>query len=565
MRKLIPARVQVLIVGGGPNGLSMALFLARLGVRSLLVERRATTSDLPRATQISRRTMELFREAGLEDEMRQAGLEVVSSSDPRATAEPTRFLPRDIVAVRSLADIGQAEILDDGAQELSLVSPCPPLWCGQDRFEPLLHDAARRHGADLRFGHELVEWEARDESVHARIRCLASGREHDVRSRFLVAADGARGTIAARLGIRRTGIGLVARRLTILFRADLSDVLRGRRFFISMIENGEFSGSVMPLNERDRWAAAVERSATGQHRGNTPTRRHLDLVRAAIGDARVPVALDAVFGWRAEHGVATEYRRGPVFLLGDAAHLHPPAGGYGFNVGFQDAHNLAWKMAASLAGWGSDRLLDTYQAERRPVAEGTAVQALLFDGVPAERLGGVQRCDARLVIGSYRYESAAVAAGQPGGPFSGGPFSGDTALSGEPGTRVPHAWLRRHDGRTVSTLDLCGNGFTLFCADPSWLAAAAEVGRAHTVPLTGYDLNGGRDRRLVASGTFAEACGLGRHGAMLVRPDGFVAWRTASREDTVSREETVSPEDTAASRRARLRAVLASVVGMDGS
>jgi 2-polyprenyl-6-methoxyphenol hydroxylase-like FAD-dependent oxidoreductase len=540
----VPAHAQVLIVGGGPNGLAMALFLTQFGIRPLLVERRTRTSELPRATQISSRTMELFREAGLEQDMRRAGLEVVASADPRVTAEPGRFLPRDIVAVRSLADIDQAEILETGEEELSLVSPCPPLWCGQDRFEPLLHGAALKQGADVRFGYELVDWESSGASVQARIRCLASGKESPICTQFLVAADGARGKIAGQVGIRRIGLGLVAQRLTILFRADLSNILGGRRFFISMIENSGFSGSIMPLNEPDRWAAAVDRSAAGPWRGSTPTRRHLELVRAAIGDRRAQVELDAVFPWRAEHGIACEYRRGPVFLLGDAAHLHPPAGGYGFNVGFQDAHNLAWKIAGSVAGWGSDRLLDTYEAERRPVAEGTSVQALLFDGVPPERLGGAKRCDSRIVISGYRYRSAAVIGGRPGEAFSGSP-----ELSGEPGTRAPHVWLRSCHGRTLSTLDLCGKTFTLFSADPPWLVTAGQIGREQPVPLNGFSLGDGPAGQQAAGRAFADDCGFGQRGAMLVRPDGFVAWKTAR------------PEDSDARRHALLRAVLARAVG----
>lgn len=534
----LPAQVPVLILGGGPNGMSMALFLARLGVRCLLIERRTATSSLPRATQISRRTVELFREAGLERAMCESGLVVVPPDDPRTVSEPTRFLPRNLVAVRSLADFASAEVLDNGDEELSLASPCPPLWCGQDRFEPVLRRAAIASGADLRFGHELTEWETRGPVVLARVRSLASGQDYLVRSRFLIAADGARGATAERLGVSRAGLGLVAQRLSILFRADLTRVLAGRRFFISMIENDEFSGSVMPLNEPDRWAAAVEREACPEP-GSAPTGRHLELVRAAIGDQAAAATVEAIFPWRAEHGVADQYRSGPVFLLGDAAHLNPPAGGYGFNVGFQDAHNLAWKIAARIAGWGGDRLLDTYQAERRPVAAATAEQALLFDGVPPERLGGAQRCDSRYVIACYRYSSAAVAGGEG---RDGGPFGGSLDLTGEPGTLVPHAWLPGREvggGPGVSTLDLCGPGFTLLSAEPSWLAAADRLSREQPVPLRACGLT---------DLDYARTCGFGCRGALLVRPDGFVAWRTS----TVGRTE--------ADGYARLSSVLADVV-----
>jgi 2-polyprenyl-6-methoxyphenol hydroxylase-like FAD-dependent oxidoreductase len=531
----VSEQIPVIIVGGGPVGLATALFLARHGVRTVLVERRPGISPLIRATQISLRTMEIMRAAGLERAMRRVGFEVVPSGDDRARTDPGRFLPRDIIGVTSLAAIADAEVLDDGKdEELAIESPCPPFWCGQDRFEPVLRDGAHRQGADLRFGHELVGWDG-EGPVRARIRRVADGREYTLTARFLVAADGARGGITGELGIAKPGLGAYANRLTIFFRAELGAVLRGRRFFISMINNPGFDGSIMQLNEPDRWAAAVERAAVAA--GGPPERpgpHHRALVEAAIGDPGVAVDVESVFAWNAEHGVAERYRSGPVFLVGDAAHVSPPAGGYGFNVGFQDAHNLAWKLAAVLAGRAGDELLDTYEAERRPVAEGTAVQAMLFDRVSPDLLGGAERCDARLVIAGYRYRSAAVLGGDPGpGPV----FPESFALDGEPGTRVPHAWLPGR-GR-VSSLDVCGDGFTLLTADPSWAAAADyRLDRDPATPVSAHRIGG----------EFLDRCGIGRSGAVLVRPDGFVAWRT---------------DAGAGDRRELLRSVLREVLCLD--
>lgn len=516
----MPEHFPVIIVGGGPVGLATALLLARHGVRTVLVERRTGTSPLIRATQISLRTMEIFRGVGLEPAMRRVGLEVVASGDPRARTDPGRFLPRDIVGVSTLAEIEQAEILDDGIrEELAIDSPCPPFWCGQDRFEPVLRDGARREGADLRFGHKLLSWEG-DGPIRARIRRLADGHEYTVTARFLIAADGARGSITGGLGIPKLGLGAYANRLTIFFRADLTGVLRGRRFFLSMIKNPEFDGSIMQLNEPDRWAAAVELAAAAAGGpAEQPGPHHRQLVTAGIGDPGVPVRVESVFAWNAEHGVAERYRSGPVFLVGDAAHVNPPAGGYGFNVGFQDAHNLAWKLAAVLAGRAGDELLDTYEVERRPIAEATAIQALLMDGVKPERLDGAPRCDARLVIAGYRYRSAAVLGADDG---TGTAFPGTFSLAGEPGSRVPHAWLPGRTRRRASSLDLCGDGFTLFTTDPAWCAAAAKLNliTAHRV-----------------GAAFARRCGIGDRGAILVRPDGFVAWRTSS--STTGRTEAL--------------------------
>ncbi|GAA3009758.1 FAD-dependent oxidoreductase [Streptomyces fulvorobeus] len=514
----------VLVVGGGPTGLATALFLARAGVAVLLVERRPHTSTLPRATHVSRRTMELLREAGLQEAMAAAGFEVVGGDDPRVFTEPDRVLPRTVVGVPSLSALDAAEVLETGEEELSVPGPCPPFWCGQHRTEPLLREAAGRAGADVRFGEELTGLSVGPEGVVARIR-RADGRSVTVTARYLVAADGAHGWIPEAVGIARAGLGTIACRTTILFRADLTPLLKGRRFFMSMIENPGFSGAVMQLDADHWWAAAVESEAVGGPGREPDPVRCLELVRAALGTDDIPVELTATFHWQARHRIAERYREGPVFLVGDAAHLHPPAGGYGSNAGIQDAHNLAWKLAAVVHGWAGAALLDSYDAERRPVGVATAEQALLLDGVPGERLGAEAR-DPRTIIMGYRYRSSAViGAAGPGSSFP------DTfELSGAPGTRLPHLPLAPGpDGGPGqgSVLDLCAPGvfgprFLLLGGDEGWSRTAAEVAGELAVPVTA--------RVLRPPVPFDQVCGTGPAGALLVRPDGFVAWRCTAAE-----------------------------------
>jgi 2-polyprenyl-6-methoxyphenol hydroxylase-like FAD-dependent oxidoreductase len=536
----------VLIVGGGPTGLALALFLARAGVGAVLVERHAGTALVPRATHVSRRSMELFRLAGLEPEISRAGLALVLDGDPRIGSEPERVVPRTVLSVGSLAELETAEILETGADELSAPGPSPPFWCGQDRIEPILRDAARRAGADVRFAHELTGLDIGTDGVRAQIRELRTGRAYAIAARFLAASDGGKGSIAARAGISRSGAGRVARRVSMLFSADLEHLVGKRRFCMSFIENPGFSGAIMPLDGNHRWCAAVDYSAIG--RQSPPP--YLPLISAAIGDGSVRPALDAVFEWNATHWMAAAYRSGPVFLLGDAAHQHPPAGGYGTNLGYQDAHNLAWKIAAVTGGWAGPALLGSYDEERRPVGTATGLRSLLLDGIPPEQLGGVTLCDPRFPILSYRYRSSVIPAGETGDPGEpGGPFSGSYELSGVPGTRVPHVALRAPGGGTVSTIDLCDGRLVLLAADPGWSSAIGLAGRELGAPVAGYQLGAGGDY-VDSAPAFVQACGTGPYGAILVRPDGFVGWR-------LHRSLAVSPQQKLDLLRPVLRQVLA--------
>lgn len=515
-------RTSVLVVGGGPVGLSSALFSARAGLDTLLVERRPTTSTLPRSTHLSRRTMELFRGVGLEPSIRGSGLEVIAHDDPRGPFTSDTTLSRIVIGVPALAAVEQAEVLETGEEEMAVPGPCPPFWCGQDRLEPVLRRRAEEAGARVWFAHELLDLDLASDGARAKVD--GPDGPSTVDARYVVAADGGRGELARRAGIDWHGLGTVGWRVTVIFRAPLDRVMGGRRYFMSMIEGPRFSGAVMALNDPGRWAAALPFDPkNGQSADDFTTERCTALIREAIGDPSVPVEVEATFTWAAAHRIADRYREGPLFLVGDAAHIHPPSGGYGCNVGYQDAHNLAWKMAAVEQGWAGPGLLDSYEAERRPVAQATAEQALLLDG-HGELLDSVERADLATLLMGYSYGDSGAVLDAPGH----GPFDGPPVPAGDPGTRVPHLAGVRADRRRSSTVDECQNGFTLVCADPAWHPVVAAVRERVPVPVRALvlGLSASADLRTDAADPDVQAaCGIGPLDALLVRPDGIVGWR----------------------------------------
>jgi hypothetical protein len=238
------------------------------------------------------------------------------------------------------------------------------------------------------------------------------------------------------------------------------------------------------------------------------------------------VEIENVMPWSAEANVADRLRLGRVFLAGDSAHVMPPNGGFGGNTGIQDAHNLAWKLAAVLAGTADVALLETYEQERSPVGAFTTEQAYsryVTRSAPYLSSGGFQPVagDLEVELG-YAYTSAGVClAGKQ-------PLHGDPRASkGHPGTRAPHCWLER-EGERISTLDLFGRGFVVLAATHGghWCDAARRVARAHALPLDVHRLESGGLTDL--DGGMADAYGLSPTGAVIVRPDGFVGWRAHS-------------------------------------
>jgi tetracenomycin A2 monooxygenase-dioxygenase len=268
-------------------------------------------------------------------------------------------------------------------------------------------------------------------------------------------------------------------------------------------------------------------------RGQSPAdfthERCVQLIRTVSGRPDLPVEIAGTVPWEGAQRVADAFNTGRVFLAGDAAHVHPPAGGFGANTGIHDAHNLSWKLAAVLRGWAPPALLDSYDAERRPLGTAMAEQALLRNRIrhnhaSAEDLAGM--VDDIVVTLGYRYRSGAVVGEEWQGVL---PPSG-LVLRGEPGSRAPHVWLRR-DGARISTVDLFDTAFVLLTgpSGTAWRTAAAALAQRTGIPLRCHTIGAGGD--LTAEGDWLSAYGIGERGAVLVRPDAFVSWRCADGSD----------------------------------
>src|SRR4051795_7899657 len=439
--------IPVLIVGGSLVGLTTAMLLGHHGVPSLSVERHAGTAIHPRAGHFQLRTMEVIRQMGLEERVRTKSLETYS---------PTG----GIIAVESLAGRQLATYVKELNEGVEGFSPTVRVFINQDALEPLLRERALDLGATIRNRTEAVALEQDDDGVTVTLRDLDGGDESRVRAGYVVAADGNRSPMRARLGIGMRGHRQLSRSITIYFRADCADLLRDRNQGVLYVHNAELRG----FFRLDRSGGSgflvintvgedvTQDSAVDVQAGLTEERA-LRFLRTAIG-TDLPMEIVDVANWQAEANWAERLRDGRVFLAGDAAHVVPPNGGFGGNTGVQDALNLAWKLAAVVKGEAGSRPLPTYQAERLPLCELMVRQAYTRYAtrvVPERGTEGVQPPvpDINLEIGLVMRSAAILSEDTDDGVLHLPP----SALDGRPGTRAPHVWLA--DGR--STLDLFGS------------------------------------------------------------------------------------------------------------
>lgn len=509
--------VPVVIVGGSLVGLSAGLLLARHGVRSLVLERHSGTAIHPRAAHATQRTMEIFRSADLETAIRERSAEQFVQDG-------------GVVEVETLVGGATRQFIADLNAGIRDVSPCERVFLSQNSLEPLIMERARALGVEVRFSTEAISVEEDVVGVTSLLRDRESGATTTVRSQYLIAADGAHGGVRRRLGIGAQGHPTFSRSITIYFRADLRSLLAGKQWAVVYVNNPRLRGFFRFEKPFDSAFLVVNTEGEASHpvrdvsTGLTPERA-LDFVACALGSREIPVAIDSIMHWEAAAEVAERLQTKRVFIAGDAAHVMPPTGGFGGNTGIQDAHNLAWKLAQVVKQEAPATLLATYEAERRPVARLAVEQAYTRYVLRTDPSLGAEACeplvnDLNIELG-YVYRSHAIAAEAPD---DGAVHVSPRESRARPGTRAPHLWLERR-GQRLSSLDLYGQRFVLLAGPEAeeWCRCARVASSEERIALE--ISRPGADGLEDPTGTLGELHGIEGDGCLLVRPDGFVAWR----------------------------------------
>lgn len=565
----------IVVIGAGPVGCATALQLGKLGYRVAHFERRDGLSRHPKAGGIHARTMEIFRQWGLADRIREASR---GALPPGARTSGFAWMTR-----LSGIELGRIDFGGPADLELwSTFSPEGPCFCGQDLYEPILFDGiGGLENVRSEFGKRGQFLAQTDESVFVDVLDEATGRrERTVRARYLVAADGVRSPTRHALGVSESGHGAFGNSVNVQFHADLERHRAGRTYGLFWVVNADTQGALGWRRQTNRWSYNFE-AATGEDPQSYTQERCRDIIRLAIGDPGAELEITSVLHWKHDQAVTDKWRVGRVFFVGDSAHRFPPHGGFGMNSGVQDSVNLVWKLDLALRGLAGDRLLDTYEAERKPVAEFNGVQCLENTRRMAEtgwlvrdpqRLAEIEKdtpegraLREKISASIPRQREQFYSQGQQFGtiyrsdavvPDGAEPelsTVSDYRATGFPGARAPHIWLRDASGRELSTIDLFYGGFVIIAGPEGdiWRRAARQIADSEELRIEAHLIGAGGDLTERADQRpLTEVYGIDADGAVLVRPDGHVAFRARR-----------APQDPVWTLRAAIRRVIGASLG----
>ncbi|MFK0161010.1 FAD-dependent oxidoreductase [Rhizobium sp. NPDC090279] len=566
----------VLIIGTGPAGSATAALLATYGLEPMVINRYRWLAITPRAHITNQRTMEVLRDLGRDVE-EEAYLFAVEQDLMGQNVFCTAVAGEEIGRMQSWGNhpLSRAEHL--------LSSPAHMNDLPQTYMEPLLFKTACSRGAQARMSMEYLSHVQDAEGVTTTCLDRLTGKELTIRSKFLIGADGGNSKVAEHAGLTFEGKMGVAGSMNILFEADLSRYVAHRPSVLYWVlqpgadVGGIGMGLVRMVRPWNEWLI-VWGYDINQPPPEVDDAFATKVVRELVGVADLKPKIKSVSTWTVNNMYATTMSNGRVFCMGDAVHRHPPSNGLGSNTSIQDGFNLAWKLAMVLKGQAGRGLLDSYQAERAPVAKqivtranksieefGPIFKALgLLDSVDPVKMqqnmdarcndtGDAERqrtaireaiahkvyeFDAHGVEMNHRYASNAVVKdGQPEPAFEKDPelhFQPTTW----PGARLPHAWLFNDSGAKVSSLDLTGHGvFTVLTGigGDGWIAAAKALSKELKLPIAAHRI-GPRQEWQDLTGDWARARDISDSGVLLVRPDHHVAWRSEAAVDDPERE-----------------------------
>jgi putative polyketide hydroxylase len=535
-------RAEVIVIGAGPVGLVSALQLGRAGIKTLVLERRGTFSVHPKAAGIHARTMEIYRQLGLSDSIRRNS---VNYRGTFSVGWMTRLNGIELGNITVGATREELDLFESWSPEMLA-------FCSQDIYEPLFAEALEQYpSVELRMGCAANRIEQDNDSV--TVWYAGEGGEGMARACYVVAADGVRSPTRKLLGITETGLTPFGDSINVVFNADLETHRAGREYGLFWIVNAQTQGAFGWRQRGHLWSYNFEASVGEDPASYTPD-RCAEIIRAAAGVSDVEIGIVSILHWKHDQSVTDRWRAGRVFLAGDAAHRFPPHGGFGMNSGVQDSHNLIWKLVGRLRWGAGDHLLDSYERERKPVAQRNGAQCVLNTRRMAAT-GWMQKGSAALAAietpeGTELRERirGAIAAqheqffsqGQQFGQLyssaalidDGTPIDESTVSvyrpTGRPGARAPHMWLEGANGRR-STIDLSRGGFALLAARDGepWLVAAAGAVEATNVPLAAFWIGSPECLQRPVDPCWEDVVGVGPQGAILVRPDGYVGarWR----------------------------------------